>query len=151
MNLLAPDKPMMQKAPMQEQAPQGQMPQEQAGPKRGSSAERIANDPQSQEIAASIQAEMADVQDVILQKLSDGKGDIKKEIAETAGNLLKSGAEGQKLTFGTLENTAKQVIGWVVTMAVEAGLVPQDQLKAMVPDLLPLTLYIYQNGPGSIE
>lgn len=134
----------MQQPPQPGPAPQA-APQQGGDPVERSAVELVIGPLQS-----------PDGQQMIMQRLQQGASDPEKTIAEIAGNLTASALNtakenGKDIPGKALTTALKACIRVVLDVAVQAGMVPQEQAKAMAQRILPLAAHVVQNGPDSFE
>lgn len=96
-------------------------------------------------------------QQAIMQQLQEGATDLEMAVAQLAVNLLQSATETAKgmqrdIPHEVLGKVAMMVVGKLLQMAQAGQLISPDQNpKQLGMRALALTVYIYENGKGSVQ
>lgn len=93
----------------------------------------------------------------ILQQLHEGAKDLEMTVAQLAVNLLQSASETTKgmqrqIPHDVLGKVAMMVVGKLLELAKGAQLIQGEiKPKQLAMRALALTVYIYENGKGSVR
>jgi len=116
-------------------------------------------DPATQAVANLLRESMSspESQQAITHQLQEGAKDLEMAVAQLAVNLLQSATETAKgmerqIPHEVLGKVSMMVVGKLLDMAKAAQLIgPEVNPKQLAMRALALTVYMYENGKGSVR
>jgi len=116
-------------------------------------------DPATEAVANLLRESMSspESQQAIIHQLQDGAKDLEMTVAQLAMNLLQSATETAKgmqrqIPREVLGRISTMVVGKLLDMAKAAQLIGQEvNPKQLAMRALALTVYMYENGKGSVR
>lgn len=103
------------------------------------------------QIAAAIESQVNQFPEMIVKKITDGRGDLEMEMADTAANLVRAQVGDQELDERTLMRLCGIVIASLMRFAVGAKLVQRADVKPLGQRATVMAEYMVENGPGSLQ
>lgn len=102
-------------------------------------------------IAARIERRIDSIPDAVVQKLTDGAGDLELELADTAGNLVSAEIGNAKVDDTALLRLCAVVVASLMRYVVKAGLVDPNAVQQLGQRAAIMARQIAKTGPGSVE